>query len=88
MKRIIALVLLFAFGAVGCTENQVARNFGGTMTMELPKGEKLINVTWKESQMWYLTRPFQPGEEAAVLTFQEKSDLGMMEGKVIFMEVK
>ena len=42
------LFLLIALVAMcSCTQNQMARSYGGKMTIELPKGEKLINATWK-----------------------------------------
>jgi hypothetical protein len=59
------------------------------MTVVLPQGVKLINVTWKEGgNLWYLTRPMKSNEVADGYVFQEKSSFGMMEGKVIFKEVK
>lgn len=81
----IAVAILFAGG---CTQNARTKAFGGSMTVELPKGTKLVNATWKESQMWYLTRPMHDGETAETFTFKEKSSFGMMEGTVTFKETK
>ena len=88
MKRIIILAALAASTLTfnGCTDNQAAKNFGGTMTIDLPPGQKLVNVTWKETQLWYLTRPAKAGETPETLTFSEKSDYGMIEGTVLFKE--
>jgi hypothetical protein len=62
--------------------------YGGTINIDLPVGEKLAEVTWKDNNLWYLTRPMREGEEAETWTFQEKSNYGVMEGKVILKEKK
>lgn len=56
------------------------------MTIELPGGEKLVNVTWKNDSLWTLTRPIREGEVLETHTFQESSALGLMEGKVVLVE--
>lgn len=76
--------MLLAF--VGCTENQRARNFGGTETIIVPQGQKVFDVTWKDECLWYATRPFREGEEPETSTFQQKSNFGILEGTVIFKE--
>lgn len=85
MKKIILMFSIFVLSVVGCTENQRAKNFGGTQTIEL-KDKRLIGATWKDSQLWYLTRPLEKDEKPVEWTFQEKSSLGLVEGKVIFKE--
>lgn len=77
-----AIVLLSS-----CTENERAKSFGGTQTVNLPTKTKLVNVTWKaDSNMWILTRPMRENETPETLTFSEKSNFGVMEGTVIFNE--
>lgn len=80
----IATLLLLA----SCTENQRAKSFGGTSTMKLPKGEKLVNVTWKGDEIWYLTRPMKSDESPETYTYREESSLGVIEGTVILKESK
>lgn len=84
--------LLYIGGALltsyGCTENSRAKTFGGTMTVTLPKGQKLMEATWKEADLWYLTRPMREGEKAEQYTFQENSTFGLVEGTVIFVETE
>jgi len=81
MKKIAVLVLLFVvIGMTSCTENARTRTFGGESTIILPEGTKLINVTWKETDLWYLTRKREPGEKIEEYTFQEKSSFGVWEG--------
>ena len=85
MKRIMLMVAL-SFVVMSCTDNNSARNYGGTMTINLPKGEKLITATWKEDQIWYLTRPIEANEKPIESKFREKSPHGLVEGTVIFKE--
>ena len=81
---IMALVALAAF--TSCTENSRSRHWGGTATIELDPGQKLIEATWKENNLWYLTEPMEPGYEPKTKVFHEDSRFGVMEGKVIFVE--
>ena len=71
-----------------CTGQERAKGFGGTAEVELPSKQKLVNVTWKETNLWYLTRPMREGEKAETLTLQESSNYGVIEGKVIFKETE
>lgn len=71
-----------------CTDNKRARSFGGTQTIELPKGEKLISATWKETDLWYLTEPMDSAYIPQTKKFQESSSMGVWEGTVVFVESK
>lgn len=88
MKKILFAIAfgLLLLACCSCTENLRARTYGGTSTVELEPGQKLIEVTWKEASLWYLTEPMEPGYEPKTKVFQEDSRFGVMEGKVIFHE--
>ena len=95
MKRlsriIILIVVLFSLGffiVVGCTENRRARSWGGSATENLPTGKKLVMVTWKESNLWILTRDMREGEKPEIYELKEHSSWGVMQGKVIIKESK
>lgn len=89
MKKKIAVLAAAAFVLFGCSGcNMMAKSYGGTTSVDLSTGEKLTEVTWKDNSLWYLTRPMREGEEAETWTFQEKSNSGIMEGKVILKESK
>ena len=62
-----------------CTENQRVKNWGGTEEISLKKNEIVLNVTWKETQMWICTKDTVTG----IVYFREKSNWGVMEGTVI-----
>lgn len=86
MKKTILLALT-ALVMVGC-EQYVARKAGGTLTIKLESGQKLIEATWKESDLWYLTEPMDSDYKPKTKVFQENSMYGVWEGKVIFVESK
>ena len=90
MKRLIILVacVVFALSLVSCTENDKVKNFGGNMKVELPKGKKLIFVTWKEDDLWYLVEDMEEGYVPKTKEFIENSSFGMLNGKVTFTERK
>lgn len=90
MKRfaLVLLALALSIPLIGCTENMVARRFGGKLKVELKENERLVNVTWKGNadSLWILTKPNTNNTPPTVYTFEEKSQFGMMEGKVIIIE--
>lgn len=56
--------------------------------MHLPKGEKLLMVTWKETNLFYLTEPMDSNYVPKTKTFREKSRFGMLESTITFIESK
>ena len=86
MKKILILTAILVL--CGCTQNDMTKNFGGTQTINVPAGQKVFDVTWKETSLWYATRPFREGESPETSTFHNKSNYGILEGKVIFKESK
>ena len=49
------LFLMFIILLSSCTQNKRTRTFGGKEEIQLKPNEKLMNITWKESNMWVLT---------------------------------
>lgn len=86
MLIIIALIMLFL--AQGCTKQSRVFVWGGSDTIILQPNEKLINVTWKESNVWFFTRPMSTTDSCETYTFYESSSVGLLEGKLIIKEVK
>jgi hypothetical protein len=82
----LALCLAVCFSFTGCTEQERARSFGGATSLDLPQGERLVVVTWKESNLWYLTRPMREGETPETYIFRESSSYGAMEGTITIRE--
>lgn len=88
MKKIMILISLGFILFTGCTEQERARSFGGTVTINLPAGQELMEATWKEDNLFYLTRPMAEDYVPVVKTFQESSSWGIMESKVVFIETR
>ncbi len=85
-KILFVLALVFIFIFISCTENSLSRTFGGTMTINLPKGQKLIMATWKKTSLFYLTEPMDSIYVPKTKVFQENSNWGVVESKVLFIE--
>lgn len=89
MKRIILIfIALFCILLTSCTRQQMTREFGGKMEIHLPAGQELMMVTWKDDDLFYLTRPMTPDYIPVTKTFQESSSWGVMESTVLFIESK
>ncbi len=87
MKKVF-LAILMGVMVTSCTENNRVKNWGGEGNINIPKGRKLVNVTWKENQIWYLTRPMNSNDVAETYQFQEESSWGVMEGTYNIIETK
>lgn len=88
MRRLTTVLFLLALLVLvgSCSANDMAKDYGGSVTYDLPAGKKLINATWKESDLWYLVRDMRPGEEPETYQFIEKSSMGLLEGTVTLVE--
>ena len=87
MKSIKILAIILVTTLTSCTEKQRSRSFGGQFEVKLPKGQKLIEATWKGKDLWYLTRQRREGEPIERYLFKEESSFGVLEGSVIFKEL-
>lgn len=84
IKKAIA-ILTMTIILTGCHET--TRSFGGSMTLELPKGQKLEEITWKDDAvLWYLTRPMREDEQPETHTFKADTEWGVFEGTVTIIE--
>jgi hypothetical protein len=79
-------LLVFTVILSGCTEQEMAKEWGGTASIDIPCDQKLTMVTWKGTQIWYATRPMREGEVPETTTFKESSSFGLMEGVVTLEE--
>lgn len=87
MKFKTLFLSLLMLAVVSCTtENKDVRMYGGTATLDLPEGEELVNITWKDTDLWYLTRQADSMHIPITYTFHEKSDYGIYNGTYIIKE--
>jgi len=87
MKKVLLAIMLGVM-VTSCTENSRVKSWGGEGTIKLPKGRKLVNVTWKETQVWYLTRQMDSNDVAQTYQFHEESSWGVIEGTYNIVETK
>jgi hypothetical protein len=84
-KTLLTLTLMVSL--LSCTQNQMARQFGGTEVINLNQGDRLVNVTWKGKEgtdLWILTK--KDTTAPTQYSFKEKSNFGIMEGEIIIIE--
>jgi hypothetical protein len=87
MKKLFLVIgVILMLGS--CTENTRVKQWGGEGTINLPKGRKLVTVTWKGDQVWYLTKPMNSSDVAETYKFQEESSWGLIEGTYNIVETK
>ncbi len=79
-------ILLGILLLTNCTENHRAKQFGGTVTVDLPPGTKFVTATWKDTSLWYAYRNAQPDEKPEKITLKEQSSFGLLQGEVVFNE--
>ena len=85
MKKILfALCAIFAL--TSCTEQQMARDYGGTISIEVPAGYKVTSATWKDADLFYFLEPMEEGYTPQEKKFIESSSFGLWETQVIFIE--
>ena len=87
-KFLLFLVVASVVGLSGCTPQEAAKHYGGSMNIELEPNTKLEGITWKDNSLWYLTRPMREDDVAEMHTFQESSSWGVFEGTVTVIEKK
>ena len=88
MKKILFALTLIILLFTDCTKNQMARKYGGTMTIKLEPGQRLMEATWKDNNLFYLTEPMDSDYEPKTKTFHEDSNFGVIESTVIFVETR
>lgn len=88
MKDLVYIVIIFILFIGGCMPNSCTRYWGGKQVIDLPKGQKLVEVNWKSTGLWYLTEPMPEDYRPQVRRFREKSNFGWFEGEIQFTEKK
>jgi len=86
MKKILS-ILFAAICLVSC-DQWVSKELGGTTTIKLEPGQKLVEATWKNSNLWFLVEPMDSDYVPKTKEFIESSMVGVFQGKVVFIESK
>lgn len=82
---VLVIVLVGYWHCAGCGQ-RMARSYGGTYTVNLDSRQKLTHATWKDDELWYLTRPMRLDEAPEEWTFQQRKIGVGLEGTVVFRE--
>ena len=89
IKVLIACIILATLVFLSsCTEQGKARAWGGSFEVRLPAGNKLVTATWKQTDLFYLYQPMDSNDVPKTSIFQESSNFGVYESKVIFIETR
>lgn len=83
---LIILSLFYVLFQLTFPANYRAKNWGGTLKVNLEPGQKLETITWKDDEVWYLTRQMREDEHPEEHRFAEKSSYGILEGTVVVSE--
>ena len=87
MKKLTTLfTLILIIGLFSCTQNERVKTFGGKATIKVPCGQKVNNITWKGTEVWYSTEPMKDGHEPVTHTFREEASWGLIEGVYFLKE--
>lgn len=87
-KIIISSILILSLGLTSCTDNVRVKSYGGEATLNLPKGKKLVNITWKGENLWILTKDMHENDIAEKYSFKEESSFGIVQGEYVIHETK
>lgn len=79
MGKFLLLVFILIASLTSCTDNSRSRNYGGTETVDLRKNEVFVNMSWKQDNLWIITKDTVTG----ISYGREKSSFGMLEGTII-----
>lgn len=82
------LVIVLSVLFFSCTEQQRAKMYGGTANIKLKPNRKLVNCTFKDANIWLLTKPMKPTDSSETYEFVESSNYGILSGTVIIEETK
>jgi hypothetical protein len=86
-KMFVFLSVMVMFAS--CTDNERVKIFGGTANLTIPQNEKFVNVTWKEFDLWVITKTRTPLDTTYdTYTFKEHSKHGVLEGTYVITESK
>lgn len=80
------MIIAMAVCQVSCTDNEKAKNYGGTIEYTLDAGQKFVNATWKDDNLWIISEQRSDTVAPRTITMTEKSSYGIYEGKVIIHE--
>lgn len=86
VRTVVLLFLTIGLQVDAGCDNWRARTWGGSTTVTVQPGHKVVTVTWKESSLWIATRPMHADEAPETILFEERSSMGVLQGTVTIVE--
>ena len=87
MKKILTFIsLVICICCISCTEQERARQFGGTATIDVEPGYRVMMATWKGDDLFYMVEEMPSDYEPHDKMLIESSSYGLIESKTIFKE--
>jgi hypothetical protein len=72
-----------------CTQNERVKRFGGSAAIDIPADRQFVNVTWKENDLWVVTKTRTTSDTLHnVYQLQESSSWGILEGTYTINETR
>lgn len=88
MKKFI-VILASMMILSSCTQNERVKRFGGSATIDIPADRQFVNVTWKENDLWVVTKTRTTSDTLRnVYQLQESSSWGILEGTYTINETR
>ena len=82
------IVVLLVAICKSCSNQGMTKNWGGEIDMYLGPNRKLVEVTWKDDSIWYLTKSMTDDDIAEEYEFAESDAIGLLEGTLRIYETK
>ena len=88
MKKILTFIsLVICICCISsCTEQERTRRFGGTTTIDVEPGYRVMMATWKGKDLFYMVEEMPDDYVPHDKTLIESSSYGIIESKIIFKE--
>lgn len=88
MKKLLTFISLVIciFLMSSCTEQERVRQFGGTATIDVEPGYRVMMATWKGDDLFYMIEEMPEDYVPHNKTLVESSSWGVIESKTVFKE--
>ena len=87
MKKILFIMAaILSMVAISCTQNQRARNLGGTMEVKVKPGYKVTMATWKNDDLFYMIEEMDSSYFPKKKILVEEASFGIFQTEVTFTE--
>lgn len=72
ISLIVYLMVAIYFFFPGCSQNAMTKYWGDDMSLKIPCDQKLVTISWDNTDLYYTTRPMVAGDLSVESTLQGK----------------